>query len=1169
MSTYQELQDQIKKRREELAAQNPEVDQGQEEEEQGSMTLIETLSTDQNFKTINNYMSDRFGMEEDKYSKREIIDSYINQMRGFNAGQSVITVAELAHLNAGEGDKLASRRRKAAQAYELFDSLDGAFSEGRTFGEKADAVGDYARALIVDPLNLVTLGVGKIFSQASTKLAAQGAKQLAFRVGRQAAYQALKKGTSKKAAEQIQREATQKAFQEALKRSKTKAILNKADKKAVYGSLGFDMAAAGGMDALQQKAEVTSGFKEDIDWFQTGISTATGALGGGLQLGLIAIKNKKNIPLASIQLHRSRLVQEATDESIKSLSKEQRKEVLASENVTEALLELKKRTQSWATKVAEGKKLLRAGENPKSSIDYDTEFAQMFFTGNKTAQLEDGAVSGFKGLVNIIGEAGYKQSNDMNFTDFMGEAFGDLSEENRKIVVDAYEVLRETSDQLKPFNFEEFIKIDAASVSEAARIMQVKSQAQQMFNKIGLNATETDAATAAKVLLDPTGEETVKGIFSKVRPLQDSLIRSIVTHPGTTALNVVGWKAASVNQSISDMIRAALYSGAAAGKLVTGNTTDASKYFKMSRQMMDLQRQKVRNMVDPYGTKDSVMDYLAVRPEAQKEMFRYINGGVEIKGILDEFELNPKAVPDKTNFQKYNEFFETLYAVKAQDFITKTQEFSYALDKQIRLKYDKSLSEFLNDPELVQYLSEPGSKRFKEFATMEAAAVDDALRNTFSKKYGNNESWTGRAAGMIEEVRNIPGVGALAPFGQFWNNSVAFMLDHSGISLINKYTVKAGGAKVVGRDSMDLLTKSAVGWGAVGLGVYNQLDNLEQGLAWYEDRDDYGAVVSSLYDYPKNVPMLVGRMGAHLLRDGKVPKELLVAFGDNFGTRALTRDLGDAYGAVTEGFIMAANADDVEVLEVIKQMFGAMTSQYVSGFTRRFEPVNQILAMKKGEDYQSVDKKQGVQWVNDSTRYVDQIFETLTGMQPSEAITGDRPQEKNKALSNEPLPVPIGKITGYREILPSSTIEKLFNDIGRPQWKTNIRSKSPEATNTFNDFVRPQIEMLAEIVMYNGEWDGKSLNEKEKIVDTILKVAKGNAMDSLGLSIDPVERKTKLIFDVKKITTKKNLSKVLKYFDVKEKEMWKLDVNQLLIVEDFLKSMKKDDAGLSRRLGLE
>lgn len=1168
MSTYQELQEQITKRREELAAQNPEVEQEQEGEEQGAMSLIETLSTDQNFKTINNYMSDRFGMEEDKYSKREIIDSYINQMRGFNAGQSVVTVAELAHLNAGEGDKLASRRKKASDAYELFDNLDGAFSEGRTFGEKADAVRDYARAIVIDPLNLVTLGVGKIWTQFASKGAVLGAKNLAFRAGRQAAYQALKKGSTKKAAEQIQREATQKALQEALKRSKTKAILNKADRGAIYTSLGFDMAAAGGMDALQQKAEVTSGFKEEIDWFQTGISTATGALGGGVQLGLIALKNRKNIPLASIQLHRSRLVQEATDESIKSLSKEQRKEVLASENVTEALLELKERTQSWATKVAEGKKLLKVGDNPKSSIDYDTEFAQMFFIGNKTAQLEDGAVSGFKGIINIIGEAGYKQSNDMNFTDFMGEALGDLSEENRKIVVDAYEVLRETSDQLKPFNFEEFIKIDAASVSEAARIMQVKSQAQQMFNKIGLSATETDAATAAKVLLDPADEETVKGIFDTFRPLQDNLIRAIITHPGTTALNLVGWQAATLNQTLSDLVRGALYSGAAAGKLLTGNTADAAKYFKVTRQMMDLQRQKVRNMVDPYGTKDAVMDYLAVRPEAQKEMFRYINGGVEIKGILDEFELNPKSIPDKTNFEKYNNLFETLYAVKAQDFITKTQEFSYALDKQMRLKYDKTLSEFLNDPELVQYLSEPGTKRFKEFAAMEAAAVEDALRNTFSKKYGNNESWTGRAAGMIEELRTIPGVGALAPFGQFWNNSVAFMFDHSGISLINKYTVKAGRGKAVSRDSMDLLTKSAVGWGALGLGVYKQLDNLEQGLAWYEDRDDYGAVVSSLYDYPKNVPMLVGRMGAHLVRDGKVPEDLRIAFWDNFGTRALTRDLGDAYGAVAEGFQMAAEADDIEVLEVIKQMLGNMVSQYASGFTRRFEPVNQIMAMKQGEDYESVDKKQGAQWVNDSTRYVDQIFEIITDMQPTELLT-DRPQEKTNALSNEPLPVPIGKITGYREVLPSSTIEKLFNDIGKSKWRTEIRSKSPEAVNTFNDFVRPQIEMLAEMVMYNGEWDGKSLKEKEKIVKTILRVARENAMESLELSIDPVERKTKLIFDVKKITTKDNLSKVLKYFDVQEKEMWKLDVNQLLIVEDFLKSMKKDDAGLSKRLGLE
>jgi len=1140
----------------------------QEVEDTEGMTLIETLSTNQNYKTIKSYMSDRFGMEEDKYSKREIIDSYINQMRKFNSGQSVVTVSELAHLNAGEGDSLARRRSTAARAYQLFDSLDGAFSKNRTVGEKFDAIGDYARAIIIDPVNLVSLGMGKIFSAGTAKAATQGAKRLAFRVGRQAAYQELKKGASKEAARRVQRETTQKAFQEALKKSKRKAILDKANKESIYGSLGFDMAAAGGMDALQQKAEVTSGFKDEIDWFQTGISTATGALGGGLQLGLIAISKNKNIPLTSIQLHRSNLIRKATDDSLKTLTKEQRKEILASENVTQALLQLKKRTEAWAAKVAEGKELLKVSDNPRTSIDYDTDFGLMFFNGSRTAVLEDGSEVGFKGVIPILAEAGYKQPNDMGITDFLGEAILDMSGENKKIIIDAYETLRKTSDQLKPFNLEEFIKIDAASVSQGARAMNAKKQAKDLFNFLGLEMSSTDAATSAKALIDPADEEAVKGLFSRFRPLQDNLIRSIVTHPGTTALNVLGWKAATINQSLSDMIRAGLYSGTYMKELVVGNTESAARYKKMAVQMMDLQRQKVRNMVDPYGTKDAVLDYLMVRPQAQKEIFRYLNGGVEVKGVLDEFELNPKSIPDKTNFEKYNHFFETLYAVKAQDFITKTQEFSYALDKQIRLKYDKTLVEFLNDPDLVRYLSEPGSERFNEFLKMEAAAVQDALRNTFSKKYGNNDDYLRKTADMIENIRNVPGLGALAPFGQFWNNSVAFMLDHSGMSLLNKYTIKAGGREAMDRDAMDLLTKSAVGWGALSIGVYKQMSNLEEGLAWYEDRDDSGSVVSYLYDYPRNVPMLVGRMGAHLLRDGEVPDDLLVAFADNFGTRALTRDLGDAFGAVTEGFVLAANAKDVEFLDLAGKFLGDIASQYVSGFTRRYEPVNQIIAMSRGEDYEAVDKKQGVQWVNDSTRYVDQIFEILTGMEPSERITGERAQVKKSALSPEARPVPIGKIGGYREVLPSSTIEKMFNDIGRPTWKTEIRSKSPEAVNTFNELVRPQIELLADVVMYNNEWDGKTLREKEEIVNTILKVAKKNTMDNMERSLDSDEVKTKLIFDVKKAGRKEDLDKVLTYFDVKEKNLWKLDVNQLLVIEDMVKMMKEDRAGLDRRLGI-
>ena len=1132
----------------------PQEEQVEETFDPTGKSLIETLSADSNYRVIKDYMSDRYGMEESEYNKRKIVDAYINQMRRFNSGQSVVALSELTYLNTGDTDqKLALRRKKAADAYKLFDSLGGAFSEDRTFGEKADAVYDYARAAIVDPVNIVSLGVGKIFGFAASKAAVAGAKNLAFRVGRQAGYQTLKKTGSKKAAQQVQRETTQRAFKAALNKSKTKAIIDQADKKAIYGSLGFDMAAAGGLDLVQQQAEITSGFKEDLDFFQAGLSTATGAIGGGTQLGLIALKNKEQIPLASVEIQKSREIMKTLDDSIEALDDEAKKEILSSDNLKNALEGLKTRTADWAEKVKKGKQLVKKSDNPKTSIDYDTEFAHMFFIGSKDYNWD--------GLVNILAKEGYKQPRTMNFTDFMGEVIADLPEDSKKIVVDAYETLRGSSDQLEGFGLEEFINIDAAKTREAAQILNAKSLAKQKFQRLGLDYSDVNAEDAAKILSEPIEEETRRGILSPFKPLQSNLIRSLVTHPGTTALNAIGWKAATVNQSVSDMIRGALYGGNAVLKQLTGDSVNAVKYKNLAVQMMDLQRQKVKNMVDPYGTYESVMDYLAIRPDAQKELFRYINGGVEVKGILDEFEMNPAMKPEKGNYQKFNEFFETIYGVKAQDFLTKTQEFVYALDKQMRIKYGKSYMEFMDDPELVTYLAEPGSKRFKEFAEIEAAAVQDALRNTFSKKYGGQDGIIQGVANVIEEARNVPGIGALVPFGQFWNNSVAFMLDHSGISLLNKYTLKAGGKAAVERDSLDLFTKSAVGWSAVGISAYSQMDNLEEGLAWFEDRDETGSVRSYLYDYPRNVPMLVGRMGAHLIRDGAIPEDLIVAFGDNFGTRALTRELGDAYGLVSKGIFLASEAKDEDYLFAVKNVLVDMGSQYASGFTRRFEPINQIVAMSRGEDYTVVDRKQGSEFLNDSLRYVDQIYTVLSGKELAE--------EKEKALSAEDVPVNIGRIVGYRDVLPSTTIEKLYNDIGRSQWKTEIKSKSPEAVNTFNRYVRPRLEMLADGVVESGKWDGSDLQTKKEILDIILQRAKRDTLDILENSSDKDDKKLKLIFDVKNAGRKKDLNEVLGYFDVREKDMWKLDVQQLMIVEDMVKQMKKDRKNFAKELGIE
>ncbi len=43
----------------------------------------------------------------------------------------------------------------------------------------------------------------------------------------------------------------------------------------------------------------------------------------------------------------------------------------------------------------------------------------------------------------------------------------------------------------------------------------------------------------------------------------------------------------------------------------------------------------------------------------------------------------------------------------------------------------------------------------------------------------------------------------------------------------------------------------------------------------------------------------------------------------------------------------------------------------------------------------------------------------------------------------------------------------------------------------------------------------------------------------------------------------------MKYFDVSEKDLFDLDVNQLYILEDMVKRFEKDTRGTGKRLGIE
>ena len=150
-----------------------------------------------------------------------------------------------------------------------------------------------------------------------------------------------------------------------------------------------------------------------------------------------------------------------------------------------------------------------------------------------------------------------------------------------------------------------------------------------------------------------------------------------------------------------------------------------------------------------------------------------------------------------------------------------------------------------------------------EYVKIQAVAVEDALRNVYAKSYGGDRMKGGEgmltgAARFIEDLRKYPVVGAMVPFGQFFNNTLGHMLDHTGISLAHKYLANTT------RDPLELLTKSSIGLSLIGITAAREYKNMEEGLGLFDERGSDGAIRNRMYDFPFSFYKAIGRMGAHV-----------------------------------------------------------------------------------------------------------------------------------------------------------------------------------------------------------------------------------------------------------------------------------------------------------------
>ena len=1154
---------------------------------------ISDLTEDHNYNVIEAQMKARFGMSEKSHDRQEVVDKWINYNRKFNVGNTLSVLGEASYLSKADDEE----KVKALNSYKLFDNMKGAFSGG-TAAEKLDSVYDYGMALIVDPVNLVSFGAGKLATGGGSKIAAGAAKEAleisANQILRKAGQTGAKRSALKPAVKAEIGRARQRVLSKALKGEAVEGLeegvvegaLKKAATKEFRVGIGTETVSAMGIDAIQQNMAYREvGFQDEFSYLNSGLIAGGGFFGYGLAKAF-GMMDGTNLPKSvALEAYDAAVTAEAAARKIaRQEGEETYKDAMANlandEELQRKTMEsLKNNTaaaQSWAEMIASGKRI--AEETGDIYEGSGAEGLAAFIFGKK--DLPEG--QNFKGLFDIFNDAGidlaYADDVWQGTTHFVTSTVKALPQNVKDEVDSLYKntVLKLDTVYKSKTNLDEamdFMALDYSSMGARMGVMGGLGREIEKIRKVKQATGQTNLKVTGEEMLegivDPsTG--TAKNVDKVERSLmgrsQDNLIRILVTHPGTTALNLLGWVNASGMQSLSDGLRGALYGGASVAQYITGNKANAVDYAEKSKLMFPLQKEKMKNLLNPFATQEEALNFLSLNPKMRKELFRYVSGGLDSKDVLKSLDLEFDDLEKPGVFEKVIDTFQTVYGVKAVDVLTKTQEFMYNIDKQIRIKYNMSYQDFIGAKDAQGQPLHWAKMRSEDFVAIQALAVEDSLRSVFSKSFGGGDFKANRnivemAAKGIEDARKYPILGAMIPFGQFFNNTIAFMTDYSGISIVHSYFAKNN------RDLMEMSTKAAVGLTSITAMSEYEMKNMDEGLAWHEERDDDGQVRSRLYDFPFSYYKGIGRIVAHFRRDGEVPPELYDDIITTFGTANLTRSLGESSASAFDFMKDVASGKYPDAVEGLQKAMGNVGSMYLSGYSRPLDPLNQIAAFAMGDAYNETDRNIGSKFINNSTRYVESIFDgldELTGI-PTAAGTAlgfdmTEAPSKERPLESRDRGVAIGRIFGYRDSPAPQAIDKMFADIGRPKWKTDIKSAIPEANNTVNRVITKYLEAEADKAVYDPEWKNKSIDEKKAVVTLATSRAKKRALAELYRSGNPTDKRHREMFKLSRRgtgVTMADMEEALEEIGI-DKKVEDLSYDQLRLLRRFLKMEKRD-----------
>ena len=1052
-------------------------------------------------------------------SDEDLFEMWQNYHRSFAGGQTVTTANEIGYLSQADEDTKAVM----GMGYTLFDSMGNIFGKDTSWGEMFDGVRDYMSAALWDPTTVMSLGVGKALTAGGTKATAEGLRAVA----QTAAKEAIKKGATRQAAEA----AGQQAVKEALKQTARFSAKEAAVTTAKYSAVDF--AANIGSDIAYQNALIKTGAQEDYSYLQTGIAAlGTIAIPGLMAATKVGATGARAMGARGYTGLSSR-VGVAADEGIR--------EAFLQETVnTKVKTALKDAFGSFADDAPDTPQWREAADAAKAAVNatelgnVNQKFWEMFLFGDDRKN--------FVGLVQVMAKGGVEyipRNKDDTISRFLADTIGMLGDDTVESVVKSYEkVIGKELNLSEAAGVNKYTSEGLADIFRARASWLGQGLAQSSIAKSYLGGAPSslkgrllstaadegdplvgdfvrklvdDLNAAAKVEMDPKRLAYVQSVWKRL----------LTSHPATTGLNVKGWGMSYGLNTVTDMVQGTMQIALSPIPVLRGADSTAKAYQMGKGSILGALRRGA-NLLDPEDTLRGAEDYLALKPEIAERIFSTIGGDAGFDDAVKRFDLDPNSKLINAT-EKTVRSVQGIMGVKLQDELTKHISFMSALDTAVRREYGETFTDFIEKRSASEAYAEMMSIRWKE--RVDGWALDRTLRETASK------SWTAKnpgsnvmreLAGGIEWMSNNSVFGYAIPFGRFFNTATAAFGDLTGANF-----TRFIGKKMFKRDidfaqeeGLALAARAAVGWTGFFLASETGLDKLKEGLSWNQERRPDGSIQDNTYDWPESIFRIMGQVVAHARQDGmsEIPKDLAAEAMSVLGAqtfRTLDTAGKDIYNLAEA--IISLNPEEAGSL-LFEQATNLMAN-IVSGATRPLDPINQAAMIYQG-DTDTPDRRQGVKFINESTRYIDHIFGNLSKELPDRAYP----------TRNGPVGVDPGRLLGGTRGAPEPLpVERMMASIGRPNWTAVKWGGPPEVKNRMDELIGPILNTEAAIALEkHKDFFDMSLNQRQKITGEVLETARKTATRIFDSSTRSDDKGLELVRDISKLD-QKDLKRAMNY----------------------------------------